>query len=520
MLTLQQRGAWAAIVLLAPLLILALVSGILPDPKVGAPLSHFAIVTITTILLALVALVMVAVALRVGDLRVTLLALAFLSLSGILLAHALTTPTALVPYPNGWVTFSSPFSVFICATLLAFSTRRWSSRAESMILQRQGILFAVAIMFLVLYNVAAVVSASQPPETVVTPVSAASADDGYGRANDPHEAHGATTVATASPRFDQLLGNALLQRGIAGFTVACLGFAIWHYAGRYRLARSPLVAGLLAATIFLVQAQVIMVTTVLWRTSWWTYHLLILAAFGAAAIGLAREYGRSGNLAGVMQGLIVQDTIRQLEHGYTEVITALVAAVEAKDPYTRGHTQRVAELSVSIGQHLGLSPERLRVLNQAAILHDIGKIGVPDAILNKPGPLTDAEFAAVREHPVRGYEIVKPLRSLQRELGGIRWHHERIDGSGYPDGLRGETIPLEARIIAVADVYDALTSRRPYRDAMHVARALAIIGADAPSRLDEQCVAALRQVLVNNAAPALLRPEQRLASPFTTNPAD
>lgn len=499
MLTLQQRGTWAAIALLPPLIVIALVAGLLPDPQFGTPLFHFYLVTIITTLLGIVAMLMVVTALRVDDLRVTLLALAFLSIAGVLLGHALTTPTALVPYKNGWVSFSAPFSLFLGAIFLSLSTRNWSPRVGTLLLRRQRYLFLGAIGLLALYNVVAVMTASQPPPALaVTPVAADSARGNYANYAETgsHVAHLPVAAFTATPvKFDALLGNIELQRGIAVFTVTCLVSAIWHYTRRYRLAGSPLVAGLLAAAIFLTQAQVVMVTTTMWHVSWWIYHLLILAAFCAAAIGLAREYARSGTLAGVMQGLLLQGTIRQLEHGYAEVITALVAAVEAKDPYTSGHTQRVAELSVRIGQELGLSPERLRVLSQAAILHDIGKIGVPDAILNKPGPLTGEEFAAIRQHPVRGYEIIKGVRSLQRELGGIRSHHERMDGSGYPDGLHGESIPLEARIIAVADVYDALTSLRPYRDAATIDQALRIIGGEAGTRLDSACVAALRQVL-------------------------
>jgi putative nucleotidyltransferase with HDIG domain len=183
------------------------------------------------------------------------------------------------------------------------------------------------------------------------------------------------------------------------------------------------------------------------------------------------------------------------------VIVALGGAVEAKDPYTRGHTLRVAELAVRIGQELRLSPERLRVLNRAALLHDIGKIGVPDTILNKPAKLTEDEYAIIKEHPVRGYGMIKHVKSLQRELGGVRHHHERLDGSGYPDGLKGDAIPLDARIIAVADVFDALTSPRPYRDAWPRERALALIDSEAGSKLDARCVHALHAALRHAPAP-------------------
>jgi HD-GYP domain-containing protein (c-di-GMP phosphodiesterase class II) len=233
----------------------------------------------------------------------------------------------------------------------------------------------------------------------------------------------------------------------------------------------------------------------LWRVSWWAYHPLMLAAFGAAVGGLGREYVRRRGAGGMVGGLLPRDTIAEVQHGYTEVIVALIAAVEAKDPYTRGHSQRVAALATSIGRELRLPSERLRVLSRAAILHDIGKIAVPDAILHKPGPLTPDEFAAIAAHPARGHAVIEEVGSLRREVAGVRHHHERLDGSGYPDGLVGRAIPLDARIIAVADVFDALTSRRPHRDAWPVERALATIADEAGTRLDPRCVAALHRVL-------------------------
>ena len=151
-------------------------------------------------------------------------------------------------------------------------------------------------------------------------------------------------------------------------------------------------------------------------------------------------------------------------------------------------------MSVRIGETIGLSPDRLRVLHRSATLHDIGKIGVPDSILNKPGRLTDEEFAIIKEHPARGHQIIRNVRSLRAEVGGVRHHHERLDGSGYPDGLKGDAIPLDARIIAVADVFDALTSARAYRDAWSRERALAQIASESGTKLDARCVEALQKV--------------------------
>ncbi|MDP8262228.1 MAG: response regulator [Candidatus Ancaeobacter aquaticus] len=145
------------------------------------------------------------------------------------------------------------------------------------------------------------------------------------------------------------------------------------------------------------------------------------------------------------------------------VITSLALSIEAKDAYAEGHCERLAIYSVALAEYLGFPEEYCRALKRGAILHDIGKIGIPDNILLKPGPLTDDEWKIMRLHPVIGEKICKPLRTLANAVQMIRHHHERWDGSGYPDGLKGEEIPITARILQVVDVYDALTTNRPYR---------------------------------------------------------
>jgi HD-GYP domain-containing protein (c-di-GMP phosphodiesterase class II) len=151
---------------------------------------------------------------------------------------------------------------------------------------------------------------------------------------------------------------------------------------------------------------------------------------------------------------------------YVETVTALAEAVEKRDPYTGGHLHRVVAYSLLLGRELGLDSESLESLALGATLHDIGKIGVSDQVLLKPGKLTDEEAAAMRRHPEDGAEIVSRIESLAGILPIVRSHHERIDGKGYPDGSAGDAIPLAARIVAVADTYDAMTSSRPYRTAL------------------------------------------------------
>ncbi len=208
---------------------------------------------------------------------------------------------------------------------------------------------------------------------------------------------------------------------------------------------------------------------------------------------------RRSDLLEVFATLLVGDTVGKLEHSYSEVLHALVDLVEARDRYTHGHSTRVARLSVIIGEAMGLSPEQLRSLHQAAVIHDLGKITVPDTLLNKPGSLTRGEFALVASHTIVGDQLVSRVPPLSFARPGVRWHHERLDGSGYPDGLKGEAIPLEARIIAVADVYDAMTSQRAYRSAVSTDAALGELRQHAGSKYDPRAVMALVAGLKENA---------------------
>jgi len=162
---------------------------------------------------------------------------------------------------------------------------------------------------------------------------------------------------------------------------------------------------------------------------------------------------------------------------YVETVTALAEAVEKRDPYTGGHLHRVVAYSLLLGRELGLDAEALESLALGATLHDIGKIGVPDHVLLKPAKLNDEEAVAMRRHPEDGAEIVSRIESLHEILPIVRSHHERIDGRGYPDGLAGDDIPLAARIVAVADTFDAMTTSRPYRAALaHDIAAQEIVG--------------------------------------------
>jgi cyclic di-GMP phosphodiesterase len=186
-----------------------------------------------------------------------------------------------------------------------------------------------------------------------------------------------------------------------------------------------------------------------------------------------------------------------LEHAES-IIFSLAMTVEAKDSYTDGHCKRLSQYSVEIGTRFDLNEDDLQALRRGGILHDIGKISIPDAILLKPGPLSPEERKIMRTHPSRGEEICKPLRSLHSSLPIIRYHHERIDGTGYPDHLKGEEIPLNARIIASVDFIDALVTERPYRGPLPMNEALRMAHAAADNgHLDKEVIIQVEDLIHN-----------------------
>ena len=177
----------------------------------------------------------------------------------------------------------------------------------------------------------------------------------------------------------------------------------------------------------------------------------------------------------------IQERLRRMSFESTR---ALVAAIDKKDHYTCGHSERVGYLSRLVGEGMGLPSNELKILEMSGLLHDVGKIGIPEGILCKPGKLTDDEYETIKSHPRMGYEILKPIASFEEVLNGVLYHHENPDGTGYPEGLSGDQIALFARIIHVVDVFDALTSTRSYRVAFSVEQACEILRKESGTKLD------------------------------------
>ena len=395
---------------------------------------------------------------RTGHRSLTLLGAACLTVGVFMLGHGLATPGIADRPMNMWVGRFPVIALAGFAAFLAAALRRPADRPGLIDRHPRIALAAYASIISVGVTAAVLWPAAGPGHVMVH------------RENE--------------------LGDVVLF--LCALTLLATG---WQYRRRFRLGGDRVQLALALACWLGVEAIVSLRIGAEWHVSWWVYHALLLAGFGSAVYAILTEYRRVRQIDEALAGVRMHDDMEHITRGYPEALRALVAAVEAKDAHTHGHSARVAEYSVRLGQQMGLGPTQLRDLAQGAVLHDIGKIGTADAVLNKPGPLTSQERTWIEEHPVAGWEIVRQAPSLHASLAVVRHHHERWDGAGYPDGLAGEDIPLQARMAAVADVWDALTSERAYRPAWSTRRALDHIVAGAGSQFDPACVEAFVDVL-------------------------
>lgn len=184
------------------------------------------------------------------------------------------------------------------------------------------------------------------------------------------------------------------------------------------------------------------------------------------------------------QASALEDSYKRLHGMYLSMIKAITKAIDARDKFTSGHSQRVAEQSMAFAHYLGLDMDQISRLEESALLHDIGKLGVPESVINKPGKLTDVEFTLMRNHPLIGKEIVEDVEEFRDIIDGIKYHHEQFDGTGYPQNLKGHEIPLIARILSITDAYDAMISNRPYRKGLPIEVAKEEIRKNSGSQFD------------------------------------
>ncbi|WP_309122302.1 HD-GYP domain-containing protein [Paenibacillus sp.] len=419
------------------------------DLSLSAPSGHFYVVSVVSLLAAGIAFAVGIAGARLRNTKVTFLSLAFLSLAVIFSVHGLSTPHFLI-HPSQLPSISSPLSLIFATFWLFMSSLsadhpwvQYFSRRQASLLPSWTVGLIGVGMLLMLR-----------PELV------------------------AFIPLTAEP----------VNWSVASATVLLLGTVMVRYYRSYLYSRFPLQLAIVYSSALIIVSQLIMVQGELWRASWWLYHFLLLASMISMLVGLVKQYSGSGSLTSAFRALYTTDAVERVTSAISPSIKAFMIATEKKDPYTAGHNLRVTLYALKLGEEMGLRPDRQRALAQGTIIHDVGKIEVPDAILNKPGRLTDEERAVIELHPVKGYEMCRELGFMKDELEIIRWHHERWDGRGYPDRLAGERIPLLARIVAVADVYDALTSHRAYRKAMTHEAAMAILAEQRGSHFDPACV--------------------------------
>ena len=418
---------------------------------------HFGFLAFGSLAAASAALALTIVGARRGDGRTVLLGTAFSAMTGILAVHGLATPGILTGQ-NGVVAFSGAAVLPVGGAVLALSALPALRRPAAVrpLLWLQGILLA-AVIGLGLVGILVPESVPAVPET----------------GSDP--------------------AVVLLVVGLAFFTAVAFR-AVRTFTLTRRRADLVVVVGLVWLGVALVSQLLLSYM----ELGWWIGHAMELMGVLMVGIPVALDVHRgaaSRPLAGDLRGA---ELVAAEEAFLGSNVRALLSHLAGKDEYTELHTRRVALRAVEVGEQLGLSGGRLRSLAIGGLLHDIGKLSVPTGILQKPGPLSDEEYAVIQRHPESG-------RSLVRELGGfpaeverlVMDHHERLDGSGYPRGLRAESLDLETRIMMVCDVYDALMSQRVYRAAWSEDAALSLLREQSGTEFDPRCVAALEQVLAD-----------------------
>ncbi len=297
-------------------------------------------------------------------------------------------------------------------------------------------------------------------------------------------------------------GQLALAAGLAGLAYMALG----GIPGTIDLSIPKLVALAVCGLVyFMVNLTSVVIAMALaqgvsmramWLTNfkWVIPQYLLLTPMAVLLAHLYLSLGPLWVLVFVMPLLAARQSMQlynDMRQDYLSTISALITAIEAKDPYTKGHSESVRRHTVAIAKEMGLAADAAERLEYASLLHDIGKIGVDEAILRKPGRLTDEEYSQIKAHPAIGASIVGKLRLLGQEADTVRYHHEWINGRGYPDGLKGDQIPMGARVISVADAYDAMTSDRPYRRTLSQHEAVEELRRCSGSQFDPKVVEAM-----------------------------
>jgi putative nucleotidyltransferase with HDIG domain len=464
----RQRLAVCAL-FLSPLLPVAALAGVMQGHPFLSPRFHFAVVSSAAIACALVASVVGVRAARRGDTRAGGVAVAFMVLFGMLAIHGLSTPGFIEAHPNTGIVIAGAGAVPVGGLVLAAAVL-----VPARVRSAARLILAAEIVALAIVLAAGTIALAVPSAVPDVP------------------------LVNGTPR-----GVAILT-GTALYLAVALR-AVRTFAVTRRLADLAVVLGL----VTLAGSIGIYLSSPVWSFGFWSGHALQVTGFALVCGALARDLRRRAPSQPLVRDLELEQVATSDEELLGSDLHALLAALEARDPSTREHTRRVARLAVLVGAELRLGVGRQRTLAVAALMHDVGKLRTPVDILRKPGRLDDAEFAEIREHPQHGVEILRRVGGFAEVEPLIAAHHERLDGSGYPRGLRGDEVPLEARILAVCDVFDALTSDRAYRGAWTSAAAVAELERERGTRLDPVVVDALLAIV--RQAPATATPERAAA---------
>jgi hypothetical protein len=419
---------------------------------------HFAGVGAAAAVAAGASLTLTIVGARRRDGRTVLVGTAFSAMAALLLVHGLATPGVIVDY-SGVSALSGAATIPAGAAILALSQLP-AFRGPRGVAPLLGIQSAVLVVIL-----------------------------GLGVIGLTWE-----SVVPNVPEAGSPAALALLFGALAIFALLAL-----RSLDTYLLTRRPSDAAVFIGIAFLAAALAGALVYEYFELGWWLGHAYEIVGIALVGTAVAYDLHRANQSRPLTGGVPAADLVAASEVFLGSRVRALVLKLADKDEYTEEHTRRVAMLGVQVGEELGLPPLRLRSLATGGLLHDIGKLAVPDSILKKPGALDDDEFAVIRRHPEWGHHLLGQLGDFSADIRRLVLdHHERLDGSGYPRGLTQAQLDLETRILAVCDVYDALISNRVYRAAWSHERAMDLLHEGAGDLFDRRCVDALDRVLVRS----------------------
>jgi HD-GYP domain-containing protein (c-di-GMP phosphodiesterase class II) len=437
---------------LIPTLLLAVSS---TDMFMVAPWLHIAVVGVAGALAMAASIAMSVIAMRRNDVHAVWLGMGFSVMATLLVIHALATPGIILPM-NGLVQIAGALNLPVGGTLLAasgVSALRRPHRIKLLLGLQLALVGELALAGALILVSAPVIPSIPSPSSLPANV---------------------IFVLAASP----------------------LVLLAWRAARTYLLTRRR--ADLIVANgvVWLIGAQYGLLHFSMMQAGFWAAHILEVGGIGMVAIPAALDLRHAVGSRPLAGDLRASDLVEHEEAFLGGRVRAILMRLGEKDPSTEGHTRRVALLAVAIGERLGLPEGRLRQLALGGLLHDVGKLSVPNEILNKPGRLTDAEFAEIRRHPGAGRQLLNDLGGFPRlVLDLVESHHERLDGGGYPNHVSAAELDLAVRILTVADVYDALTADRVYREAWPSERALTLLDDEAGRAFDPACVGALRAIV-------------------------